>query len=257
MSKIIAIANQKGGTGKTTTTLNFGAELAKKGYRVLLVDFDHQANLTLYCGISDFDEIDNTIADYMKIVMEGDTPEVKPRKYRNNIEFIASNVKLAKTNLELIQVMAREFVLKNLLEPLKEKYDYIFIDCAPSLSVDLINALTAADQILIVSNPAKFSASGTEELIKSILKVKKNLNKDLEISGVILNRVDRRNNFTKDMIEAMNESWGKHIKIFNTEIPLSIRVDESQAMGQPLCEYDPKNKLAAAYKAVVDEYLGN
>lgn len=255
MCRIIAIANQKGGTGKTTTTLNFGAELARYGNKVLLVDFDHQANLTLSCGIENFDEIDNTIADYMKAVMDGERPEIEVRNYKENLDFIPANVRLARVNLELVTIMAREFILKNMLEPIKEEYQYILIDCAPSLSVDLINALTAADEVLIVSNPAKFSTSGTEELIKSIQKVKLNLNRKLKIDGIIFNRVDRRNNFTKDMIEVMNKSWGKNLKIFKTEIPLSIRMDESQAMGQTIRDYEPKSKLAHAYKLFTDEFL--
>ena len=253
--KIIAIANQKGGVGKTTTTFNLGTELAKIGNKVLLIDFDHQANLTLSCGVKNFDELDNTIADYIKEAIEGEEPVINTRPYRDNIDFIAANVRLANVNLELIQTMAREFILKNLIQPLKNIYDYILIDCAPSLSVDLINALTAADEVLIVSTPSKFSTSGTEELVKSIIKVKKNLNKNLKIAGVLFNRVDRRNNFTKDMIELMNNSWGKGIRIYQTEIPASIRIDESQAMGQPIYEYEPKSKLAAAYKEFAEEFI--
>lgn len=255
MGTVIAVANQKGGVGKTTTTLNLGTEIAVTGKKVLLVDFDHQANLTLSCGVKQFDELPETIADYMKAEIEGIDPDIHVISYRENVDLIPANVRLAHVNLELIQAMAREFILKNLILPLKGKYDYILIDCAPSLSVDLINALTAADEVIIVSTPSKFSTSGTEELVKSILRVKKNLNQNLKIAGVLMNRVDRRNNFTNDMIELMKTSWGDGIKIFDTEIPASIRIDESQAMGQPLYEYDPKNKLSAAYKKFVKEFL--
>ena len=255
MGKVIAIANQKGGVGKTTTTLNLGTEIVATGRKVLLVDFDHQANLTLSCGIKNFDELPETIADYMKSEIDGFEPDIHTISYRKDVDLIPANVRLAHVNLELIQAMAREFILKNLITPLKDKYDYILIDCAPSLSVDLINALTAADEVMIVSTPSKFSTSGTEELVKSILRVKKNLNQDLRIAGVLMNRVNRRKNFTNDMIDLMKTSWGDGIKIFETEIPASIRVDESQAMGQPLHEYDPKNKLAAAYKEFAKEFL--
>lgn len=262
MCKVIAVANQKGGVGKTTTTLNMGAGLMLKGKRVLMVDFDQQANLTLNCGVRDFDDLKESIATAMEAVIDDET-EVMPQifEYRNSggiarVDFIPSNIEMAKINLELVQVMAREFVLKKLLEPLKDRYEYILIDCAPSLSVDLINALVAADEVLIVMTPGKFSTSGTEQLIKSINKTKRNLNANLEIAGVLFNRVDRRNNFTKDIIESMRRTWGKDIRIFDTEIPNSIRIDESQSMGEYIAEYEPDNKVAKAYEAFVEEYLG-
>lgn len=261
MCKVIAVANQKGGVGKTTTTLNMGAGLMLKGKRVLMVDFDQQANLTLNCGVRDFDDLKESIATAMEAVIDDET-EVMPQifEYRNSggiarVDFIPSNIEMAKINLELVQVMAREFVLKKLLEPLKDRYEYILIDCAPSLSVDLINALVAADEVLIVMTPGKFSTSGTEQLIKSINKTKRNLNANLEIAGVLFNRVDRRNNFTKDIIESMRSTWGQDIRIFDTEIPNSIRIDESQSMGEYIAEYEPNNKVAMAYKAFVEEYL--
>ena len=261
MCKVIAVANQKGGVGKTTTTLNMGAGLMLKGKRVLMVDFDQQANLTLNCGVRDFDDLKESIATAMEAVIDDET-EVMPQifEYRNSggiarVDFIPSNIEMAKINLELVQVMAREFVLKKLLEPLKDRYEYILIDCAPSLSVDLINALVAADEVLIVMTPGKFSTSGTEQLIKSINKTKRNLIANLEIAGVLFNRVDRRNNFTKDIIESMRSTWGQDIRIFDTEIPNSIRIDESQSMGEYIAEYEPNNKVAMAYEAFVEEYL--
>ena len=261
MCKVIAVANQKGGVGKTTTTLNMGAGLMLKGKRVLMVDFDQQANLTLNCGVRDFDDLKESIATAMEAVIDDET-EVMPQifEYRNSggiarVDFIPSNIEMAKINLELVQVMAREFFLKKLLEPLKDRYEYILIDCAPSLSVDLINALVAADEVLIVMTPGKFSTSGTEQLIKSINKTKRNLNANLEIAGVLFNRVDRRNNFTKDIIESMRSTWGQDIRIFDTEIPNSIRIDESQSMGEYIAEYEPNNKVAMAYEAFVEEYL--
>ena len=261
LCKVIAVANQKGGVGKTTTTLNMGAGLMLKGKRVLMVDFDQQANLTLNCGVRDFDDLKESIATAMEAVIDDET-EVMPQifEYRNSggiarVDFIPSNIEMAKINLELVQVMAREFVLKKLLEPLKDRYEYILIDCAPSLSVDLINALVAADEVLIVMTPGKFSTSGTEQLIKSINKTKRNLNANLEIAGVLFNRVDRRNNFTKDIIESMRSTWGQDIRIFDTEIPNSIRIDESQSMGEYIAEYEPNNKVAMAYEAFVEEYL--
>lgn len=256
MSKILAIANQKGGVGKTTTTLNFGACLAESGKKVLMVDFDHQANLTLNCGIDKFDELPETIATIIVKAINGEKIEKLPiYNYRNNLDLIPANVSLSSANLLLIQAMAREFVLKKILEPLKTEYDYILIDCAPSLSVDLLNALTAADEVLIVSNPAKFSSAGTEQLLKSIARVKDNLNPNLEVAGVLFNRVDRRTNFAKDVIEIMRTVWGKGVHVFQTEVVASVRIDESQAMGQSIGEYDKNNKTAIKFKEFTDEYL--
>ena len=255
MGKVIAICNQKGGVGKTTTTLNLGSELAQKGYKVLLVDFDHQANLTLSCGVEDYDNMNETIADYMEAIIDGQTVYMQPLIYRDNLDLIPANIRLANVNLELIQAMAREFMLKNLLEPLRGQYDFILIDCAPSLSVDMINALTAADEVLIVSTPSKFSTAGMKALIQSILRVRKNLNQNLTLTGVLINKVDRRNNFTRDMIEVMNKTWGEDIKIFGAEIPASIRVEESQAMAKPIREYEPSNKSAAAYGEFTKEFI--
>lgn len=259
MGKVIAIANQKGGVGKTTTTLNMGMGLYEKNKKVLMVDFDHQANLTLSCGVNNFDDLKDTIAEVIKeTIDEGKYKDLNIRTFKSDdgrcLDFIPSNVNLAKVNLEMIQVMAREFILTEILAPLKERYDYILIDCAPSLSVDLINALTAADEVIIVTTPGKFSTSGTEQLVKSIYKVKSNLNKKIEIAGILLNRVDRRNNFTKDIINIMQNVWGKDIKIFDTEIPNSIRIEESQSMGESIIEYEPDNKVAIAFSDFIDEY---
>ena len=256
--KIIAVANQKGGVGKTTTTFNFGACLADAGYKVLLVDFDHQANLTLNCGISKFDSLSETIANPMVQIINGEAAgnvKVPIHQYNSNMYFVPANVTLSNVNLLLVTAMAREFILKQVLAALQTDFDYILIDCAPSLSVDLINALTAADEVLIVTNPAKFSSTGTEELIKSIIRVQTNLNSNLKISGVLFNRVDRRTNFTRDIIDIMRTAWGKGIRLYQTEIPASIRVDESQAEAQAIIEYEKDNKVAMAFMNFSKEYL--
>lgn len=256
MGKTIALANQKGGVGKTTTTLNFGSNLALKGYKVLMVDFDSQGNLTRYCGIDHHDDLKETIATVMATVIAGEEMEQLPIfSFRENLDFIPSNVTLSQTNLMLTQAMAREFVLKGILSKIKDEYDYILIDCAPSLSVDLLNALIAADEVLIVTSPATFSVAGTEQLIKTIGRVRANLNPEIMISGVVLNKVDRRTNFAKDIIDSMKIGWGKYVKIYSTEIVSSVRVEESQSMAKPVIEYDNKNKAAQGFADFTDEYL--
>ena len=257
MSKIVAIANQKGGVGKTTTTFNMGCCLASQGYKVLLVDFDPQANLTLNCGIEQCDNLQETISTPLLKIINGETKGIKVPiyEYQRNLCFIPANITLTNLKLLLIQAMSREFILKKVLSPLKEHFDYILIDCAPSLDMDLINALTAADEVLIVTTPDKFSSTGTEQLMKSIYKARANLNNDLEISGVLLNRVDRRTNFTKDIIDIMRNVWEREIYVFRSEIPISIRVGESQAEAKPMIEYEAENKVSVAFNSFVKEYL--
>ena len=255
--KIIAIANQKGGVGKTTTTFNFGSCLAALGYKVLLVDFDSQANLTLNCGVQQFDALDQTISNPLIDVINGDlsSVDVPIHRYRDNIYFIPANITLSNVQLLLIQAMSRETVLKRVLEPIKSDFDYILIDCAPSLNVDLVNALMASDEVMIVTNPSKFSSTGTEQLMRSIIRVQMNLNSNLKIAGVLFNRVDRRNNFTKDILEVMRTAWGIGVRVFQTEIPASIRVDESQLESMPMIEYEADNKAAVAFMKFTKEYL--
>ncbi|MGL4484935.1 MAG: ParA family protein [Anaerovoracaceae bacterium] len=256
--KIIAIANQKGGVGKTTTTLNFGISLAEEGFKVLLIDFDHQANLTLGCGIKSPEalaEVD-TIAEPLSAVIEDrQAKKLQIFEYRKNVCFMASNEGLSRVNLMLVQSVAREFVLKAALENLKKYFDYILIDCAPSLSVDLINALTAADEVLIVSNPAKFSTSGTYELVKTVSMVHSKLNNNIRVAGLLFNKVDRRTNFACDVIEKTRADWKGKINIFETEIPGSVRVEESQAMALPMSEYEVDNKASLAFREFTKEYL--
>ncbi len=253
--KIIAIANQKGGVGKTTTTLNFAKGLADKGNKVLLVDFDHQANLTLGCGIHHFDELENSIGTAIIQYLDEKDYTLPVQSYRENIDIIPSNITLSSANSLMIQAMARETILKQMLEPIKEHYDYILIDCAPSLNVDLINAITVADEVLIVTNAARFSASGTNQLIDSIVKVQRNINHELKIAGMLFNRVDRRTNFAKDVIEHTRKYYNKDVYIFETEIPCSIRVDESQSVGVALKEHDENNKVSQSFERFTEEYL--
>ncbi|MBC6678257.1 ParA family protein [Zhenpiania hominis] len=257
MGKVIAICNHKGGVGKTTTTLNMAAQMATMGKRVLVLDFDGQANLTLACGIEDFEKLDATIAGVLDdLIQEGETERPMPiYQVQECLELIPANTALAATNQELIKAIAREWVLHTALEPIRNQYDYILIDCAPSLGIDLLNALVAADEVLIVTNPARFSERGTHQLLRTIKMVQKLLNKELTIAGSLFNRVDRRTRLARDIMALMRENWGTELHLFDTEIPNSIRIDESQAMGVPLIMYQPESKPAKAYQEFVREYL--
>lgn len=256
MGKVIALINQKGGVGKTATTFNFGAVLAEKGKKVLLLDLDFQGNLTQACGVRNSDELDETIATGIKELMEDKDKITFPiHKYRDNIDFIPCNVSFSEVKLEMIFATSREMLLKTYLRPIKDRYDYILIDCHPDIGIDFINALSASDEVIVITEPELYSTTGTELLFRSINKVKKHLNPDIEVAGILCNKVDRRTRLAKDMIEAIRETWGKVVKIFDTEIPFSVKIKESPVMATPIIEYERDSKAAQSYILFTEEYL--
>lgn len=259
-TKTIAIVNYKGGTGKTTITLNLGAALVNKGYKVLLIDFDGQGNLTkAVTGLKNIDSIKETIATALTNIMSGSEAKLPVTStYKENLDLVPCNVSMADTKMALVFAMARETILKRCLEVVKEskKYDYILIDNAPSVEIDFINSLVASDEALIVSSPDTFSTEGIQNLLLKYNSVKKYFNPELTISGILINNVDLRNNFTKDMVKVIKNHFEK-IKVFNTLIPSSIRVKESQAESKAVIDYEKNNKVAEAFSFFVTEYLNS
>ena len=258
MAKVIALSNQKGGVGKTTTAYNFGAELGKRGYRVLLVDFDSQGNLTKGSGIAagkNIDDIEETIATSIDACIAGEAISVPVYKLSAGLSIVPCNISMAKTKMELSLALARETMLIRCLKQVKNDYNYIIIDTAPSLDIDLINAFVASDEIIITSTPDAFSTSGTRALMKSFRQIADNLNPTLKIAGVLITEADQRTNFARDMIRGIKSAWESDVKVFNTVIPLSVRVRESQAAGKTIAEYENKNAAAVAYALFTDEYL--
>lgn len=259
MCKVIAVANQKGGVGKTTTTSNLGIGLANQGKRVLLIDADAQGSLTASLGFSEPDKINISLATIManlinEVEME---PEYGILKHDEGIDLMPGNIELSGLEVSLVNVMSRERILCNYIEQEREKYDYILIDCMPSLGMITINALAAADSILIPVQAAYLPVKGLEQLIKTIGKVKRQINPKLEIEGILLTMVDSRTNFARDISNLLIENYGDRVKIFKNSIPMSVRAAEISAEGISIYKHEPNGKVADAYHSLTEEVLGN
>lgn len=255
--KVIALCNQKGGVGKTTTCVNLGIGLAQHGKRVLLIDLDAQASMTLSLGYKTPDELTETVAEVMQMVIE-DKPVPEGYgilRHPEGVDLLPSNIVLANIEVRLFNTLSRETVLKNYLQNVKQNYDYILIDCMPSLGMLTANALTAANNVIIPAQPHYLSAKGLEMLLHSISSIQKHVNPNLKISGILLTMVDRRTNFTKDIIEILRKGYSSTIRVFNTEIPLSIKAIETTAEGKSIYEHDRSGKVSTAYENFTKEVM--
>jgi len=263
MSKIIAVANQKGGVGKSTLVLNLGVSLARKGYRVLAVDGDPQANLTMALGYQQPDELPTTLPHIMnEMINNSFNPEqselIRKREYilhSQGIAFIPSSIELAGIENLLINTMSRENVLKKFINYIRDDYDWIICDTMPSLNFVTINILNAADRVIIPTQPEFFSAKGLELLLSTITKIIETLNPSLKIDGVLVTMYDSRLNFHKEVLNNITETYGKYFRIFETKIPKSIRVTETQARSVSIFEHDPNGKIAESYLQFAGELI--
>ena len=240
MCKIIAIANQKGGVGKTTTTSNLGIGLAKQGKRVLLVDADAQGSLTASLGFTEPDKLEETLATVMAniindVEMEDDYGILR---HEEGIDLMPGNIELSGLEVSLVNVMSRELVMRSYIEQVKERYDYILIDCMPSLGMLTINALAAADSVIVPVQAHYLPLKGMTQLMKTIGKVQRQLNPNLKIDGVLLTLADMRTKLARTTEDSLRENYGKHIRIFKTVIPVAITAAESSAAGQSIYEYE-------------------
>ena len=251
---IIAVVNQKGGTGKTTTTENLGVGLALEGKKVLLVDTDPQASLTVSLGNPCPDDLSPTLSDLMENPI---TPDEGILHHPEGVDLVPSNIELSGMEVALVNAMSRETILRQYLDTVKQNYDYILLDCMPSLGMLTVNALAAADNVLIPVQAAYLPAKGLEQLLGTINKVKRQINPKLRIEGILLTMVDSRTNYSKDISNLIRESYGGKLKVYKTDIPRSVRAEEISAEGTSIFKHDPKGKVAEAYKILTKEVLNN
>ena len=257
--KVIALTNQKGGVGKTTSTVNLGIGLAKQGKRVLLIDNDPQASMTLSLGFKHPDDLFPTVTDVMNNIMDDGevTKEFPVIKSKEGVDVLSANLELCGIELRLVNEISREQVLKTYVDTIRKDYDYILIDCMPSLGMLTINALAAADNVVVPVQAAYLPAKGLEQLLQTINKVKRQINPKLKIEGILLTMVDNRTNYAKDIAGLIRETYGDKIKVFDTEIPQSVRAAEIAAEGTSIYKHDPKGKVAEGYRALTKEVIAD
>ena len=254
--RVIAITNQKGGVGKTTTTVNLGVGLAKQGKRVLLIDADPQGSLTISLGERNPDQLSETLSDVMECVINDKSlPEnFGLLRSTEGVDLMPANIELSGTEVGLFNVMSREYVLKSYIDSVSKNYDYILIDCMPSLGMMTINALAAADRVIIPSQPSFLSTKGLNQLMHSVAKVKRQINPRLNIDGILLTMVDNRTNNAKAISTALRAAVSDRVRVFDTQIPFSVRAAESAQEGQSIFAY--ANQKGLKVQLGSDKLLG-
>lgn len=255
--KVIAITNQKGGVGKTTTTFNLGVALAKQGKKVLVVDVDPQSNLTTYAGWYNEDELKYTLSDLMEQSMNDEEIKIKESilHHKENIDLIPSSLNLSALENALAYAMSREYTLRNCLFVVKDDYDYILLDCQPSLGMLTINALASADSVLIPVQCEYFALRGMTDLFKIINKVRRQINPTLKIDGALLTLVDKRTNLSKEIQNQIKDNYGSILKLYDTHIPRAVKTAESTSSGGSVFTYDKSGVVAEAYSSFAKEVL--
>ena len=263
MGKVISICNQKGGVGKTTTTVSLGVGLVNQGYKVLLIDADPQGDLTTSLGWYDNDNMQHTLSSLIDMVIHDksyDFPNDINQAilhHAEGMDVIPANIDLADMETQLVTTMNREATIKRIIDGVRDNYDYILIDCMPSLGMITVNALTASDSVIIPVQAQFLPAKGMTSLITTINKVNKYLNPNLEIEGVLSTLSDRRTNLSKQTANMIRSNFGEYLKIFDIEIPVAVKAAETSAHGASILKYDAKGTVAKAYSELAKEVGDN
>ena len=257
MGKVLVVAARKGGVGKSTTVLNLAAGLARQGKKVLCLDLDNQHSLTVSMGLKEPDKLPITIATIIAdIINKRDIdPTAGIIRHDEGIDLMPANNTLLGMEISIAPLVGREILIKKYLNKVKHLYDYIIIDTSPSVDILATNALAAADSVIIPVMPKFLDAKGLELLLRSIADIREDINPNLEICGILLTMVDKRTNFTKEIISLIENAYGRNIRIFNDHVPHSIRAAEASALGKSIFSYDPNGKAATAYAALTREVL--
>ena len=259
MCKVIAICNQKGGVSKTTTTANLGVGLVRAGKKVLVIDADPQGNLSQSLGIENPDELEVALPSIMEQIMTGEEVDVTKGivHHKEGLDLMPCNIDLSAVDISLVHVLSREFIMKTYVDSMREFYDYILIDCMPSLGVITINSLTASDSVLIPVQAAYLPVKGLEQLIRTVSLVKKLLNRGIQFEGILISMLNARTNYAKDIMEMIREYYGDAIPIFESKIPFSVKAAETSAAGVSIFPLDKKHPVAQAYEKLAEEVIAH